>query len=421
MLKITSFRPLLRDYRLAVYFAVGAVFGLVAWSEHSSPSVALLMPVVVALATRRADAFVLALAYHLCTIRFLPPFAGRWFDSLAFGFSCWALAGVAAAASWIVFWPREKSPLRIAAMCGLSLVITAIPPIAMVLQGHPLLAMGYLLPGTSWIGVIGFFVGIPVLAGGIRWLELRHWPLAPVNTVLCLVILFCGLGVSGDKLRAEDIEQAKVAGRVGAINTKFGRFPTSDDEVVTRIEKMNLATRVIAQAGSDSFDTLVFPEEVLGTFEPGNYAVLNATVLRTAKKSNKTVVMGAAVLVGKNQAQKVAIAFYPDGSTSYVAARQPVPVAEWRPRFAGMSYAVDWSSSSVLHVGAGIRARVMFCYEEYIPMLHLLSEATEPHTMMVVMANRWASSNPLTSVVQHGSAQGMAKLFGRKWVVSENT
>lgn len=62
----------------------------------------------------------------------------------------------------------------------------------------------------------------------------------------------------------------------------------------------------------------------------------------------------------------------------------------------------------------------MFCYEEYIPALHLLNEAYDDHNLVIVMANGWAAANLTASDVQAAHSEGMARLFGRRYLRAEN-
>ena len=117
--------------------------------------------------------------------------------------------------------------------------------------------------------------------------------------------------------------------------------------------------------------------------------------------------------------QKAALVFRADGSSSYVVARQPVPLAEWAPWREQGTYEIDWFANSVASIGGGVKARVVFCYEEYIPILHLISEAREEHNMVLVLANLWAASS-LADEIQRAHTEGMARLFRRPWVRAVN-
>ena len=63
---------------------------------------------------------------------------------------------------------------------------------------------------------------------------------------------------------------------------------------------------------------------------------------------------------------------------------------------------------------------MIFCYEEYIPLLSLINEALDAHNIVVVMANTWASKDVLGATIQAQHSEGIAKLFGKRLLRAEN-
>jgi len=63
---------------------------------------------------------------------------------------------------------------------------------------------------------------------------------------------------------------------------------------------------------------------------------------------------------------------------------------------------------------------VIFCYEEYIPLLSLINEALDAHNIVVVMSNTWASKDGLGSTIQSQHSEGIAKLFAKRVLRAEN-
>lgn len=62
----------------------------------------------------------------------------------------------------------------------------------------------------------------------------------------------------------------------------------------------------------------------------------------------------------------------------------------------------------------------MFCYEEYIPLLALIDEATRDFNLTVAMSNTWAANSETASAIQAYHSQGMALMFGRRILRAEN-
>lgn len=399
-------------------FAIGVAVGVLAWAEYSSPAIALALPLAWALAPTRFAAFFLTFGYHLAVMRFAPPYAAMWFDSLAAGVLAWLGQGVLSASAWALCWTHRRSHARVALHSLAALLITMLPPFALAFAGHPLMSLGYVIPGTGWIGVTVFFLVLPAFNAYV--VCLRPAAVKVGFAQMFVLSAFASiLWLGGTKLDSSDPLRGRLAGKTGAVHTEWGKFPNDDMEAIHRVEKIAKAVKSLA-GGDDGFDTVIFPEAIIGVYEPGIHAVIESEVLSFTKTSGQTVVAGADVSIGPGTFQNVVVIFRPDGSSSHIAARQNAPVAAWAPWRDGMHFPSDWFQPSSAAIGDGVNARFMFCYEEYMPLLHLISEAQESSNLVVAVANRWAAQNALVSAVQSGHTAGMAMLFGKPWVRAEN-
>jgi len=402
---------------MAVALLVGFALAVVAWGPGRTPALALLLPMLWAMAPSRLVAFVLTAAYHMGVVRFLPEFAGTWFHSLAAGYGLWGAVGLLCGGAWALCWPKNGGSLRVVLSTAAVMLLSVIPPIGAVLPGHPLVGVGFLLPAAGWFGVCAFFLLTVAGCWLVRsWLPQRFADRRWIGGVI-LIAVAALLWLDG---ATPDGDGGKVAGRVGALDSRWGGYPKRDSlEVMARIAQVGQASARL-EGGEDGIDTLIFAESVLGVYDPSLYPVIELEVLRKTRQAGQTIVVGADLESGGKQLQKIAIVFRPDGSSSYVAARQSVPVSEWAPWARENHFPVDWLANSTVNIGGGITARIMFCYEEYLTGLHLLSELRGDHQLVVAMSNLWASENPLTSSVQASHTEGMARLFGRKWVRAVN-
>lgn len=396
---------------------MGVGIAMSAWGDGASPALAMLIPLMWSIAPNRMAAWVLATAYHLTVIRFIPDFAATWFDSQQTGFAIWIAQGALCGLGWALAWTSRHGVLPTLLSWALALALTLLPPLGMILPGHPLMTVGYLLPGMGWAGIILYVIGTAGLLLMLRvYLPGRVGQRYPMLQGAAILGLGALLLLAADK---PDPEAGRVVGKVGALTTRWGGFPARDSlEVAQRIEKMGRATRSLA-GGEGEISTVVFAESVLGIYDPSLYAPLETDVLKDARAAGQTVIVGADLPVAGGILQKAALIFLADGSSAYVVARQPVPFAEWAPWSEKGTYEIDWFSPSVANVGGGVKARVVFCYEEYIPLLHLISEAREEHHMVLVLANLWAAG-PLADVIQKAHTEGMARLFRRPWVRAVN-
>jgi hypothetical protein len=409
---------------VVLYPVIGIMIGILAWGRYSSPAVALILIPILALAPTRLKAVLLALGYQLCVARGMPVFTAGWLDSWTLGIGSWLGVSLIATLGWTLAWVKARSAFGAARNAFLGILITLLPPVAMVMPGHPLIGMGFLFPGSGWFGVAIVVVVLPLLCGLLFNLgKKRSYGVIPASAVVISVATVL-IGFAGVKLNIKDITRGRVAGNIAAINTTWGGFPDDDVESILRVERIGQASKMLAEVapGESPLLGLVFPEAIIGYYEPGIHAVIVKEILKGASAANQVIILGAEIQRGLSILDKAAVIFYPDGSSNYVLARQPVPLAEWRPWSPTRSHYPNWSLNSTASVGNGVRARFVFCYEEYIPVLHLLSEATDSVNLVIALANRGsAGKTDLQYAVQSGSTQGMALLFGRKWLRADNS
>jgi hypothetical protein len=327
--------------------------------------------------------------------------------------------GLSCAAVWTLLWPALKTPTRTAVAVLLALLVTILSPVAAVLPGHPIVGLGWLWYGGGWVAIATFFVVTVGLASALVHPALVSRFPHKGAAWLGVLLLGCVIGGFGHKLDGGDKDRGRIAGHFGAMHTTWGSFPANDDEVISRVEKIGKVVKALA-GGDDGIDTVVFPESIIGIYEPGTHAVIKREVLRGAAAAGQTVIVGADLPIGGEKHQTVALVFRPDGSSSYIAARQTTPLSQWRPWSSKLHYPADWLGKSVTDVGSGVAARIMICHEEFMPVLHLLSEAFENQQLVITLANRSASNNELSSTIQSAHTEGMARLFGRKWLRSVN-
>lgn len=404
--------------RYLTWILLGVGLAVAAWGEGRSPSIAIILPLLWALAPSRSHAFVLTAAYHMGVIRFLPGYAGTWFSSITMGAGVWLAVGVISGLGWAICWTRSKKPLWVIASTIAALSVTLLPPVAGVLPGHPLVGWGFTMPGTGWLGLAAMFAAS---AAGVWIVRCRvpvlprvpKWAVPGMVSLLAIMTATAGMQPGGNGA-------GKIIARAGAISTHLGGPPPPYSmEVMERVEKIAKATQSLA-GGDDGFTTVIFPESVLGIYDPSLYPVLESTLLQKARDAGQTVILGADLQLDGAKWLNSALIFRPDGSSTYLSARQAAPVAMWKPWAQGGHYPSDWLGRNVAPIGGGLTARFMFCYEEYIPMLHLIDEALYDHNVVVAMSNLWPSHGELANHVQAAHTQGMALLFGRRWLRAVN-
>lgn len=388
----------------AAGLAVGAVVGVMAWGEGRVPVLALALPLLVMFSGSRPQAFCIAFGYALGLLRFSASFVASWFnDNLAIGAAVVLAFALITATVWCLGWSKSpRWPVRVLAISGawlLALAANAGVP------GHPLIAIGYVLPGSGWLGVA---VSLAVPAAGVgvfRALSTQRVRVAASATGLLL------LGAAGFLLY-----QPPPTGPVHGIQAEVTRWGAlkGEDDTLTRMQRMGAAKPDQLAA------TVVWPESIIGRYDPSIYQVLELEVLQAARRGGRTQIIGMDIPLAGNRELNSAVAFYPDGRTATAVARQPAPLSLWRPWRNTDTFVADWSAHNILNVGQGDRAAVIFCYEEYMPVLYLLNEALDHPTIYLALTNTWAAKDPAAAAIQTWHSWGMARLFGRPYVKAEN-
>lgn len=395
--------PLVPCLRLALWSALGAALGFAAWGEGRAPVAALALPLLVGCASSRAQAFCVAAGYTAALLRHAAAFIGAWFDHR------WSI-GIAAVAGYVLatgtVWASgwTASPQLRGRMAAISLAWWLALLAGPVVPGHPITAAGFVAPGSGWLGV-ALVALMPALAlAGAAATPKRLRP-------ALLAVLLVALAGTGLLLQAYPD-----TARFGPIETQATAWGplAGGDAVLERLQRMGRT------ASASPARVQVWPESILGRYEPALAPVLEIELLQQARATGRTLVIGMDLPLTGNRLLNTAVAFYPDGRRAVAVARQPAPLSLWKPWRRRDTFVADWRAANLLELGDGERAAVIFCYEEYVPLLYLLNEAFDAPTLYLALANTWAASEPEAAAIQTWHSLGMARLFGRPYLKAEN-
>lgn len=396
-------------YAPLAWALVGWLLGALAWGGKGAPALAILAPVAVVLARSRLAVYLYWVAYHLAVVRALPAYAEAWFDSAWPGTVSWLLLGLVCAVPWTLFWTRSQEQGRTVVMVILGFLIALLPPIAAVAPGHPLVAWGFVLQGWGWGGLVFGAMLTGYAAAVIRTKQPKvAWAMIGAGA---LALWLWGTTVPQLPMRS--------VGMLHPIGTKFGKPPANDEEMVTRLEKVGTIVRRLAANPDFAGSVLVFPETTLGRYDDTFAPILRGEILAPAREAGIHLVLGMEVKNKAGERYNVATLFRADQTMQSVAQRQPAVVSMWAPWRAG-SFSADWTRDATLRLNKDIDLRVVVCYEEFLPFVHLLDEARGHYIAKVVMSNNWAASSMGLPIVQRQHTEGMARLFGRTVVRAEN-
>lgn len=411
--------------RLVLAALLGGGLALIAWDLDRTPLAALLVPAALLIQPSRVHAWLASLAYQITLTRYGATTISAWFDGYPWvGYPITALAGLLASLVWMWAWADSSETLkRVGVRQAVVYIVALIPPAALFCAGHPLLGWSYALPeGMAWFG-LGLSIALTAgMAAAVQWLRQRHvqfgrWPVSaewwlPAAVGLSAVAL---MSVAHLPSRPD----GRVAGDLVAITTPFGKPPTSNVELVQRIERLGKISRALS-GGEGAPTVMVFPETALGLYDPSFGTVLSIELTEVAKAARQTVILGADQAMRDGSMLNVAMVLRPDGTSQVIRQRQPAPFSMWHPWWDQAHFPADWLASSTAQIAPGVRARFVFCFEEYVPFFALLSEAMEEPNLSIVMSNLWSASDPLADAVQRTHSEAIARLFKRQYLRAQN-
>lgn len=399
--------------RWVLYAVLGWGLGVAAWGTGRVPLVALVMPIVVMTAPSRTACFLAGMGYHLAVVRFFPGYVADWLSNEWLAWVLWIVLGGASAIGWCVAWTGKRQWWARAAAMGMALLLTVLPPIGLLVSGHPSAAVGYLFTGWGWFGLA--LMGVAWIAGNCVWPMLS--PVARHTGLLA-----CALALFAQGL-IQPVPQAGAAGNIMAMDTAWGKLEVTDDANLARIEAIG---KMIASFSAEHPDAdnaiLVFPESVLPGYDDSFRFAMKNEIVRRLRRTGLTVVIGITVQPDPSlKADNLALIIRPDGSTMTVSQRQPALFTMWHPWDQAGHFDADWRRGHTASFG-DMAARFVFCYEEYLPWMHLLSELgmeAQPG-VVIALSNLWPSKSRLVMDIQAGHTAGFALLFGRALVRATN-
>lgn len=396
---------------LALALASGAALGWLSWGPGRAPALAALLPVLIAQCKTRGQAFALGAGYTLGILRHTAAFIGSWFDdSLLIGGAAVATYALISGSVWCLGWSSSSSEWRKALAVAVAWAVALLPPATLGLPGHPLIAWGTIAPGSGWFGVAASVLVPAVLV----WVMQRCRARIARSETIALMVLLAGLGALG--LARYEPASSHAPG-IAAVSTEWGKTGGADD-VLRRTYSMGQMSERLAVEGAPL--TVFWPESILGEYDPALYPILEMDVLQPAEKHGQTMVIGIDLPLPGRKFENAAVAFYPDGRSAVAVARQPAPVSLWKPWRRDWTFLADWTASNMLSLRDERRAAIIFCYEEYLPILYLINEARDRPDIYLAMANTWAERSPIGSEIQTQHSLGIARLFGRLYVKAEN-
>ena len=347
----------------------------------------------------RKAAFTLFFFYYLVNSREVGQIIHRFTGMSELTALCVVMAYAASIALlWSVAWHRR--PLWRFGGLFCMLTLTSIPPLGGFIYGSPLLATGWLFPGTGFLGIGLLFMS---------WGSVFAFAVLPKSTTKTIATAAAGCLVVASVVANAQYKEPD-ANLVFAMNTNFPLYPVKlEDQYERHLELTKTALAALAQP----YPTVVMPEEIGGFWQP-RYAWLWEDVSKAYKAANKTLIVGFDTKPDQYANTAKVFGLNPDHAID-VLAKVPAPIGGWKP-WANVHAPVRWSSPATMTLN-GSAMTFIFCWEELVPWPWLAAasfsgqDGQNPHSV-VVMVNHWFAKDLDIGDSQARSTQAWSRLFG---------
>ncbi|AYM60984.1 conjugal transfer protein TraB (plasmid) [Agrobacterium fabrum] len=381
--------------------------GRVAWSgEVLLLPVAMIFPLLWAIAPSRPIAALVAAGYFLAASRGLPQGVANFYRAdLWPGLLLWVVASASFVIVHAVFWTkprgenaseRKGTDSARALRNLLAMALTGLPPFGITGWAHPLTAAGVLFPAWGWSG-------LSAMATGLLIMTTRLWPAA--------AIILGGFWLWS----AATWTEPKLPDAWRGVDLQVGQNLGRDGSLLHHRDLIATVRRTIAEHSDQHL--VVLPESTLGFWTP--------TVARVwrdgLRGSGLTVIAGAAVVDPKGY-DNVMVVISADAANILYRERMPVPGSMWQPWLRWTSQGggarADFFGNPVVDVD-GSRITPLICYEQLIlwPVLQSMLHAPE---VIVAVGNGWWTENTSIVAIQEASVAAWARLFGLPVVMAFN-
>ena len=376
--------------------------GAIGWVALSSaehlPVLLLAIPILWTFANKRFSAFGVWFTYKLTVSRGMIPGAAVFLSEThtpAQAVMLWLLMSFGVSLPFLVLWsekPRKKAVLFIVAF----LVAYVLPPISLIGIVNPLIAIGCILPGWGWWGLL---MGMAMFYISARWRKVAY--------------ALLGFALVMPLFEFTSLKPLPAPHDFLAVNTSFGKlgsgsFNFKDDYERARMVFDHLRQLRIHEAPQKY---IVLPETIAGR--------LNETGLRLWQgemqellREDQVVFFGAEIPTDNGDKYDNTVVILENGAVDVVLQRIPVPYSMYRGPFSQDGANLYYFNSGMHELPDGRTFFVIVCYEAFLthPYLDLFSEKPE---LIICTSNLWWCKNtPLPS-----TQKNFLQLWGMLWNV----
>ena len=392
-----------KDLRLVLFPAAAAFLGAIAWGYGDLAGLAAGIFVLWSMAENRLEAYTIALAYYLGGSWVIPDASRAFFGhdwSFLAGLAMWFAAAAINAAPWAWLRPSMGQTVKVAIRqnvlrLGVLAILLSIPPLAFVGWLNPFLGAAWFFPGAgfwAFLGGFGIIVAIVTVLPRSR------------NVVVASALIALTFGCAA-YLGQRELPPAP-SDWVG-IETRLGAFP------ITAMERFDSHVFIATESDRQirhGKRVIVFPETVLGNWEDKITGAFLAGALKKQLADTGATVIAGALFQSAAPGESINGVIVIDGEKAVrLDSRQPIPVSMWRP-WSEETVRSNWASTGV-HTIANRKVLLSFCYEDFVPLLHLIGFALDKPELIVSVANGWWVKNTNEPAIQYRHIATIARVF----------
>jgi apolipoprotein N-acyltransferase len=258
---------------------------------------------------------------------------------------------------------------------------------------NPVVCAGVIWPGLRWAGLalaIVAFTGFAFAA--------RSGGRAVVALGLFVALSSAAAHRSYDKPQRPSGWSAK--------NTDYERVSLSFSDYFRRNQALIETARSALEQGAR---VVILPEQIAGPWSASS-ELWWREVGSFAEQQGAILLVGAEVLASDAGEVTDSLIVLGSGGRRILSARQPLPVAEWRPWERGGTR-IGWRNWRGVAELDGRRAALSFCYEDLLVLPVLLSLLGDTPDVLISVANNWWARGLDEPYLQATSIEAWANLF----------
>lgn len=383
----------------------GGAIGLIAWLPPDHFVALWLLPLVWHLCGKVRDRSLLALAYYVAALVSSERTMASFFPhaSLVITAGTWLVCAVLL---WLPY-AIAAAYLRPGPAWVVGLIVTAVPPLGVIGMVSPLFAATASFPGAGLLGLVGCIAGQWLLASGFGGAR-RGTAAAVLLSValLCLALLPTPTG-AGLPMQQE----------WKGISSALGKTPDIGDDWIAR-QTLTIARVNRELESMPRGSVLLTPEDIAGPWTALS-GVLWYHTDQLAARRHDTLLLGVTLSADHHHRWLDALVML-GAQHGRIAARQPIPVAEWRP-FMRNDFQPDWLDFGATSV-AGTPVAMLVCYEQMLiwPAAWSWLHGPAPHLILAPANHGWAVLAGTETNIQRSAALALGRLFGVPVILADN-